>query len=244
LNFSRSSALPFRVEGMNFSIAARWEPDRGWSVLASFFMHLVMFTLVVYLVPASSIREPIEKIVAVTIVRPPPPPAAPDQTADPVVGPPPPDASKRSGETVPGGERPAPRFETVSAGGMIQPSVLLSDGVLSTPEAEQARLALPTLAEYDRRLQLCGLEAMEQIEAWESTYKPERLVAYAMQDTRIRGNRVTADGAAFRSRGNWYNLRFECEVTPDIGKVVSFRFAVGDTIPYGEWAQHNLPAQY
>ena len=134
-----------------------------------------------------------------------------------------------------------PRFETVSAGAMIQPSVMLSAGALSTPEAEQARLALPTLADYDRRLQLCGLEAMEQIQAWQSTYSPERLVAYAMRDTRLRGDVVIADGAAFRSQGQWYNLRFECEVTQDLGKVVSFRFAVGDQIPYEEWAEHNLP---
>lgn len=227
---------------MSLTAAAGWAPDRLWGAIVSSCLHLVMIVLFVYLVPASPLREPAEEIVAVTIVRPAQPDPPADRTGPPEKAVGAPEMPGRIESTPPDWENAGSDHEAVSIGGMIEPAAMLSAGALSSPEALQARLALPSLQEYDRRLQLCGLEAMEQIQAWQDRYRPERLVAYAMKETRLRGNRVVAEGAAFRSKGRWYNLRFECDVTNDIGKVVSFRFAVGDPIPYGEWATHNLPA--
>ncbi|MCK5747052.1 MAG: DUF930 domain-containing protein, partial [Oricola sp.] len=42
--------------------------------------------------------------------------------------------------------------------------------------------------------------------------------------------------------GHWFNLRFECSVTPDLDHVVAFAFKLGDAIPEAEWEGHNLVA--
>ncbi|WP_220227491.1 DUF930 domain-containing protein [Flavimaribacter sediminis] len=125
---------------------------------------------------------------------------------------------------------------------MVRATQIFAGAVLATPEARQARMALPTLVDEDRKLQLCGLEAMEQIHVWDNTFQPERLVAYAMEDARVSGNSVIAEGAAFRSRNRWYNLQFRCDVTPDMRDVVAFEFALGEPIPYEDWLSHNLAA--
>ena len=56
---------------------------------------------------------------------------------------------------------------------MIQVTKILSGTVLEDPRSRQARLALRQLSDFDRREQLCNLEAMEQVEAWNDDYKPE-----------------------------------------------------------------------
>ena len=127
---------------------------------------------------------------------------------------------------------------------MIQVTKILSGTVLEDPRSRQARLALRQLSDFDRREQLCNLEAMEQVEAWNDDYKPERLVAYAMTDTLVSGNVVQADGAAFRSKRQWYNLKYRCEVTADLVTVTAFEFSVGDPIPRKDWDAHYLPARY
>ncbi|HMB48189.1 MAG TPA: DUF930 domain-containing protein [Afifellaceae bacterium] len=83
---------------------------------------------------------------------------------------------------------------------------------------------------------------MDQIHAWRDKLRPERLIAYAMAETKTSGHTMQADGGAFRSGGQWYNLRFRCGVTPDHEQVVSFEFRVGDPIPRGEWEKRKLPA--
>ncbi len=128
--------------------------------------------------------------------------------------------------------------------GMIKVTKILSGTVLEDPRSRQARLALRQLSDIDRREQLCNLEAMEQVQAWNGDYEPERLVAYAMADTLVTGNVVQADGAAFRSKRKWYNLKYRCEVTADLVTVTAFEFSVGDPIPRKDWDAHYLPARY
>ncbi|WP_077068208.1 DUF930 domain-containing protein [Ensifer aridi] len=43
----------------------------------------------------------------------------------------------------------------------------------------------------------------------------------------LSGVTLHADGGALRSKQHWYNVKFRCEVTPDLGKVVAFEFSVG-----------------
>lgn len=44
-------------------------------------------------------------------------------------------------------------------------------------------------------------------------FKPDTLVAYAMAKIRLSGRKLSADGAAFRSRGRWFNIKFGCAVS-------------------------------
>jgi len=63
-----------------------------------------------------------------------------------------------------------------------------------------------------------------------------------MLATRVSGNVITAEGAAFQSHGRWYSLSFKCHFSPRLRKVLAFEFVVGRPIPRSEWAAHYLPA--
>lgn len=124
---------------------------------------------------------------------------------------------------------------------MIRATRILSGETLNLPASRQARLALPTLVPQDRREQLCGLEAMEQIHLWKEALRPTRVVAYATAGTQIAGNAVVAKGAAFRSARKWYQLEFKCTVASDLKTVTAFEFRVKRPIPRTKWEALNLP---
>lgn len=132
-----------------------------------------------------------------------------------------------------------PRLE---ASAMVQATHLQSAKVLADPRSAKARKALGQLAPSERIVQLCNIEAMEQVHLWKAALKPDFLVAYAMADTELSGQKLRADGGAFRSKRRWYTIGFTCEVTPDLTQVLSFAFAVGSEIPKSDWADHNLSA--
>ncbi|HVY21373.1 MAG TPA: DUF930 domain-containing protein [Bauldia sp.] len=123
--------------------------------------------------------------------------------------------------------------------GMVHATAMLSAAALASPKSAQARAVLPHLAGDERAVQICNLEAMEQVKAWKPTFDPERIVAYASSEVSVTANAVRTDGAAFLSGGEWYRLRYACGLSNE--KVVSFDFQVGDTIPHDEWDAHHLP---
>ena len=55
---------------------------------------------------------------------------------------------------------------------------------------------------------------------------------------------MTADGAAFRSKGRWYGLQFTCDLSADGQSVTGFAFLVGDAIPREKWDAFGLAAVY
>lgn len=122
---------------------------------------------------------------------------------------------------------------------LMRPQKMLSQGALANPRSSAARRELRTLAAEERAVQLCGIEAMEQVHAWKEELLPEAVVAYATKGLKIRGGSIVADGGAFYSAGSWYRLRFECDVRAD--EVVSFAYSVGDPIPRSEWEAYSLP---
>ncbi|WP_370321297.1 DUF930 domain-containing protein [Oricola sp.] len=126
--------------------------------------------------------------------------------------------------------------------GLIVARTLRSDSVLDDPRSADARAALPMMQSDERLLQLCGIEAMAQVADLGDVYAPDMIVTYAMDDVRIKGSTARAPGAAVRSKGHWFNLRFECSVTPDLEHVVAFAFKLGEAIPEAEWEGHNLVA--
>ncbi|QEL26704.1 DUF930 domain-containing protein [Bosea sp. F3-2] len=125
---------------------------------------------------------------------------------------------------------------------MVRPRRLLSQQVLADPRSRDTLAMLPRLAPDERVEQLCGLEAMGQIHAWQHSYEPDRVSAYAMADTRYADRILRAEGAAFRSRRRWYGLRFECTLSADLKRVTAFAFQVGDPIPQARWQALGLPA--
>ncbi|MDR3497564.1 MAG: DUF930 domain-containing protein [Ancalomicrobiaceae bacterium] len=125
---------------------------------------------------------------------------------------------------------------------MITAARMLSETVLADPRSRQGRTLLAQLAPEERLQQLCGLEAMAQVAAWNPAFKPDQVVPYAMGEPSMSGRTLLASEAALHSRNGWYKLRFKCELTPDMKKVASFAFLVGSAIPRRDWDAHNLPA--
>lgn len=68
-------------------------------------------------------------------------------------------------------------------------------------------------------------------------YWPDLLPAYRLG----AGSVLEVREAAFRARGQWYDLSFRCEVDADATRVLSFAFNVGDAIPRDQWRARGFP---
>lgn len=153
-------------------------------------------------------------------------------------------------ETLPGGTAPEtaappPSPQSKPAAPPVPPGMIRATTMLAARNlagSRQARTAMRMLTSDTRVEQLCGLEAMEQVHAWQRDYQPDRIVVYAMGEPTMTGSLFEADGAAFRSRSLWYRIRFTCELTPDRARVTAFAFAVGAAVPREDWEDHGLPA--
>ena len=110
----------------------------------------------------------------------------------------------------------------------MRATTLLSARALAEPRNREAREGLPKLAPTERMVQLCNLEALEQVATIRKDIWPETVTAYATQELAIDGHTIAADGAAFRVGDDWYGLRYRCTLSPDNKAVVAFDFLAGD----------------
>lgn len=81
---------------------------------------------------------------------------------------------------------------------------------------------------------------MEQISADKNAYRPDKVIAYTFADPVMEANAMKAPGAVFRSKGEWYRLKFKCSTGPDHIEVLSFKYKIGDIVPHDEWERHYL----
>lgn len=172
-----------------------------------------------------------EQFEALTRPKPAPPPPPVEIAPQPL---PPPAAA------IPPPAEPQPARP--DADGMVRPRRMLSQQVLAHPLSRDTLAMLPRLAPEERIEQLCGLEAMGQIHAWQQSYEPDRVSAYATAGTRLSGRELRAEGAAFRSRQRWYGLSFNCTLSADLKRVTAFAFHVGEPIAPSRWEGLGLPA--
>jgi hypothetical protein len=128
------------------------------------------------------------------------------------------------------------------AGALVPATHLYAAALLADHHNRSAREAMKTLAGDERMIQLCDIEAMEQVRRARAALKPDYVIAYATADLKLSEDEVDAEGGAFLSHRNWYGLKFRCNVSPTGGKVTSFAFLVGEPIPRSEWPAHNLTA--
>jgi hypothetical protein len=125
---------------------------------------------------------------------------------------------------------------------LIVATKLYSDRLLADRHNRSAREAMKTLAADERIIQLCDVEAMEQVRRAKAALTPDYVIAYALADLKLSAHQMEAEGGAFLSHRNWYSLKFRCGVSADDSRVVSFAFLVGQPIPKSQWASHNLTA--
>jgi hypothetical protein len=205
-----------------------------WGAVASLGFHVAFAAMLLLLPKPQPFELPRDDGISVEILTPPPAPQQPK---------PEPDADRPNGRSAkPPSDEARATPSLPDAAGMIRPTRLLSEATLADPRSRAARAELGSLGGSERIVQLCNVEAMDQVHAWKGEFRPDRVVAYAMAAMKIEGDTIAADGAAFRSNSAWYRLRFKCAVTADHRKVASFEFLVGDAIPASQWEAHDLPA--
>ena len=113
-----------------------------------------------------------------------------------------------------------------------------SKRMLSDPRVKAALGQLPP----ERRIvQICSIEALEQVRHAHPDAFPDLLVPFSTGGGLIEDHVLTASGGAYRGRQGWFGIDYRCEVDAQTTRIVSFRYGVGAAIPRSEWARRKLP---
>jgi len=112
---------------------------------------------------------------------------------------------------------------------------LYSGQTLSNPHVQQALGKLPP---RDRIIQICSIEALEQIRHQRPGTFPD---VFAPGDGRTTDTSFNVDNGAFRTRGSWISMRFECEVELAKMAVTQFHYLIGGAIPRDQWTVRQFP---
>jgi hypothetical protein len=99
---------------------------------------------------------------------------------------------------------------------------------------------LEILDPMTRLEQICAIETMSRVHKDKNPYRPDRAIIYALAAPVLKGDTVTGEGGAFRSKGKWYRYSFTCKATADHMKVSSFSYKIGDQIPEEKWESYGL----
>jgi hypothetical protein len=102
------------------------------------------------------------------------------------------------------------------------------------------RAGLMKLDPQTRLEQRCDAEVLDRITHDDRKFKADRVVAYAFATPEMGTDAIKSPGAAFRSKGQWYRLKFKCQTGPDHMQVLQLRYRIGDEIPETDWAKYNL----
>jgi hypothetical protein len=212
-----------------------------WAIAASIALHAV-FALLLWSLPRDVRPDaPRDRGIEVEFVAlrraPPPQPDEGRQAASPNGLAPAPTVDPAPAEPASTG----PAADDGGPGDLVRADHLMSSDVLADPRSRAARVALAGFGTADQMVQLCGIEAMEQVHAWDTRFQPDSVVAYAMAETKITAHDVVAEGGAIRSGKRWFNIAYRCELAPDLTRVVAFAFRLGKPIPRSGWEEHNLP---
>lgn len=99
---------------------------------------------------------------------------------------------------------------------------------------------LGALAPDERREQRCDIEAMDRISEEADGFRPDKVIAYTFADPVEKGDSLRAPGAVFRSGGDWYRLKFQCETAEHGLKVKSFTYKIGAKVSRDDWQRYFL----
>lgn len=184
----------------------------------------------------------------VVMVSPPESPQAPITSSLPSASMPaataPPEADSQSPSSLsPAQTLSPPRMVRPSPSARIAATEYFASAVLDDPHNRGLRKKLATLSSDERLIQLCNIEAMEQLKRWKAGFVPDHVVSYATSDPVLTATSIEATGAAVHSQGKWYRLAFSCASSAGLDRVASFDFTLGRPIPQEEWEQDNLPEQ-
>ena len=88
--------------------------------------------------------------------------------------------------------------------------------------------------------QTCDTEAMKHISHDDKGYAADKVIAYTFKDPIVEQNSITAPGAVFRSKGEWYHLSYQCNTEPEHVEVHALHYEIGGKVPRSEWEQYYL----
>lgn len=137
---------------------------------------------------------------------------------------------KTEGKTEAKAKLPADRF--------VEAKELFSAKSIADPRVKQAMGQLPV---KKRILQLCSIEALEQIRNQRPEDFPDMLVPFGPSGGFIGKEQIDASGGAYRSKGTWHDVNFKCKVNLETVEVVSFSYAIGGVVPQASWKSRKLP---
>lgn len=178
--------------------------------------------------PMTATKQPLTAVDVIMVA----PPESPPPTAEAAPSPPKIDS-----------QPPTPRVARRSGGTGVTATEYYADAVLGHPRNKETRQRLAALGSDERLIQLCNIEAIEQLRHWKAGFVPDHVVVYATADPSMTATSLKAPGAAVHAGGKWYRLSFNCAATAKLDRVASFDFRLGRPIPYAEWEQDNLPEQ-
>ena len=104
------------------------------------------------------------------------------------------------------------------------------DDMLNAPQMTKVRDALKTLPRDKRLAQTCNIEAIGQLGNAGRNYVPDALVASAFAKPVIAGTTYSVSNGAFRSKGKWIGIAYECTLSKDLDGVASFTYRLGGDV--------------
>ncbi len=132
---------------------------------------------------------------------------------------------------------PKPKPQTTVAS--LKPAKrVYSKDMLSDPRIKEAFGKLPPKR---RVVQMCSIEMLEQIRRNVSGAVPDVIAPTSMTKEHIDDQLMDVMDAAYRSKGQWFEVSYHCETDAKTTTIKSFRFNLGAMIPRGEWGQRSLP---
>jgi hypothetical protein len=102
------------------------------------------------------------------------------------------------------------------------------------------RAGLLKLDPQTRLEQRCDAEILDRITSDDHQYRADHVVAYTFANPETKGDMIRSSGAVFRSKGEWYRLKFKCVTTPDHMDVVQLKYRIGNMVPKDDWTRYNL----
>ena len=88
--------------------------------------------------------------------------------------------------------------------------------------------------------QTCDTEVMLRLNKDKRSYSVDKVIAYAFKDTTFGKDAISAPGAVFRSRGEWYHLAYKCVTGPQHLDAQSLNYRIGGKVPKEQWETYYL----
>lgn len=206
------------------AVPSRSTAEAAWSLAASFLLHGLLALAILRAWTAPPPPPPVAESIPVTLLTP--------AQLEALLQPARPQGVGRQAPAEPPPEALPP---------LMHAATILSGQALAEPRNRQALADLPKLNAVERMIQLCNIEALEQVARVRHDFAPEIVSAYATRGVVIAADTVEAAGAAVRSGDAWYALRYRCRLAPDHAAVAAFDFLAGDRLSPERVDELGLP---